>query len=156
MAGAFLLPFAAWAARVEPLPALPPGELPNSEVVTNIALNVDFARLERLFFTLELNAGESNSLSIAVGAAAGNELSLEEADFEWGYDCGTWFYADTATGCVSNEVAAAGRIARTLALNRRLCNPAWNTVRIVKRGLGELEANVTQSQEFSKFIIGIR
>ena len=65
-------PRALFGARVVPFPTLPCGELPNSEVVTNTALNVDYARLENLTFSLELNASASNSLSIAVGTAAGD------------------------------------------------------------------------------------
>ena len=87
-------PLALFGARVTPLPTLPCGELPNSEVSTNIALNVDYARLENLTFSLELNASASNNLSIAVGTAAGDSLALDDADFEWGYDCGKWFRSD--------------------------------------------------------------
>ena len=47
---------ALFGAKVVQLPTLTCGELPNSEVVTNIALNVDYARLENLTFSLELNA----------------------------------------------------------------------------------------------------
>ncbi len=49
-------PLALFGARVTPLPTLPCGELPNSEVSTNIALNVDYARLENLTLSFELNA----------------------------------------------------------------------------------------------------
>ena len=63
------------------LPTLPCGELLNSEVSTNVALNVDYGRLENLTFSLELNASASNSLSIAVGTAAGDSLALDDADF---------------------------------------------------------------------------
>ena len=61
------IPFALLVAYGVPLSALPCGELPNSEVSTNVALNVDYGRLEKLTFSLELNASASNSLSIAVG-----------------------------------------------------------------------------------------
>ena len=47
-----LAPLALFGARVTPLPTLPCGELPNSEVVTNVVLNVDYARLENLTFSL--------------------------------------------------------------------------------------------------------
>ncbi|MBQ1345582.1 MAG: hypothetical protein IIY62_04390, partial [Kiritimatiellae bacterium] len=60
----------ALAARVAELPSLQEGELPNSEVVTNIALGVNLGRLDWLAFSLALDASASNSLSIAVGAAA--------------------------------------------------------------------------------------
>ena len=56
--------FALLVAQGVPLPVLPCGELPNSEVVTNVALNVDYARLENLTFSLELNASASNRLRI--------------------------------------------------------------------------------------------
>ena len=124
------------------LPTLPCGELPNSEVVTNVALNVDYARLENLTFSLELNASASNSLSIAVGTAAGDAMTLDEADFEWGYDCGKWFRADTETGNVDEwPEPGTGRVSRTLTINRSDFKPQWNRLRIVKRGVGDVEVD---------------
>ena len=150
-------PLALFGARVTPLPTLPCGELPNSEVSTNIALNVDYARLENLTFSLELNASASNSLSVAVGTAAGDALTLDEADFEWGYDCGKWFRADTATGNVDEwPELGNGRILRTLTIDRRDFNPQWNRLRIVKRGLGDIEVGLSYSREYTKFTIRIR
>ncbi len=69
------VPLVLFGAKSVPLPALPCGELPNSEVVTNVVLNVDYGRLENLTFSLELNASASNSISIAVGTAAGDALT---------------------------------------------------------------------------------
>ena len=150
-------PLALFGARVTPLPTLPCGELPNSEVVTNIALNVDYARLENLTFSLELNASASNSLSIAVGTAAGDSLALDDADFEWGYDCGKWFRADTATGNVDEwPELGNGRILRTLTIDRRDFNPQWNRLRIIKRGVGDVEVGLSYSREYTKFTIRIR
>ena len=150
-------PLALFGARVTPLPTLPCGELPNSEVSTNVALNVDYARLENLTFSLELNASASNSLSIAVGTAAGDALTLDDADFEWGYDCGKWFRADTATGNVDEwPELGNGRILRTLTIDRRDFNPQWNRLRIVKRGLGDIEVGLSYSREYTKFTIRIR
>ena len=152
-----LAPLALFGARVTPLPTLPCGELPNSEVSTNIALNVDYARLENLTFSLELNASASNSLSVAVGTAAGDALTLDEADFEWGYDCGKWFHADTATGNVDEcPELGNGRVSRTLTIDRRDFNPQWNRLRIVKRGLGDIEVGLSYSREYTKFTIRIR
>ena len=150
-------PLALFGARVTPLPTLPCGELPNSEVSTNIALNVDYARLENLTFSLELNASASNSLSIAVGTAAGDSLALDDADFEWGYDCGKWFRADTATGNVDEwPELGNGRILRTLTIDRRDFNPQWNRLRIIKRGVGDVEVGLSYSREYTKFTIRIR
>ena len=148
---------ALFGARGVPLPILPCGELPNSEVVTNIAFNVDYARLENLTFALELNASTSNSLSIAVGTAAGDALTLDEADFEWGYDCGKWFRADTATGNVDEWLEPGnGRVSRALSIDRCDFNPQWNRLRIVKRGVGDLEVDTSYSREYKKFFIRVR
>ena len=143
--------------RVVQLPTLPCGELPNSEVVTNVALNVDFARLENLTFSLELNACASNSLSIAVGKADGDSLTVEKADFEWGYDCGKWFRADTETGNVDEWTeSGTGRVSRTLTIDRGDFKPQWNRLRIVKRGVGDVEVNASYSREYTKLFIRLR
>ena len=150
-------PLALFGARVTPLPTLPCGELPNSEVVTNVALNVDYARLEKLTFSLELNASASNCLSIAVGTAAGDALTLDEADFEWGYDCGKWFRSDTATGDVDEwPEPGTGRVSRMLTIERSDFNPQWNRLRIIKRGVGDVEVGLSYSREYTKFTIRIR
>ena len=150
-------PLALFGARVVQLPTLPSGELPNSEVVTNVALNVDYGRLENLTFSLELNASASNSLSIAVGTAAGDALTLDEVDFEWGYDCGKWFRADTETGNVDEwPEPGTGRVSRTLTINRSDFKPQWNRLRIVKRGVGDVEVDASYSREFTKFFIRVR
>jgi len=142
------------AVQVVDLPQLPEGVLPNSEVVTNVALGVGLDRLRSLSFSVALDASASNSLSIAVGAASGDELSLEEADFEWGYDCGKWFLADTATGCVEEWLAAeTGRVENALAIPSRDFNPQWNRLRIVKRGLGDLHYTAVQTNDTRKFTV---
>ena len=151
------VPLVLFGARVAPLPTLPCGELPNSEVVTNIALNVDYYRLENLTFSLELNASASNSLSIAVGTAAGDALTLDEADFEWGYDCGKWFRTNTETGNVDEwQEPGTGRVSRTLTINRCDFKPQWNRLRIIKRGVGDVEVDASYSREYTKFFIRLR
>ena len=150
-------PLVLFGAKSVLLPTLPCGELPNSEVVTNVALNVDYGRLENLTFSLELNASASNSLSIAVGTAAGDALTLDEADFEWGYDCGKWFRADTETGNVDEwPEPGNGRVSRTLTIELSDFKPRWNRLRIVERGVGDIEVNVSYSREFTKFFIRVR
>lgn len=150
-------PLALFGVRVVQLPTLPCGELPNSEVVTNIALNVDYVRLENLTLSLELNASESNSLSIAVGTAEGESLTVEEMDFEWGYDCGKWFRADTETGAVEEwPDPGTGRVSRMLSIDQRDFKPQWNRLRVVKRGVGEIEVDASYSREYTKFFIRLR
>jgi len=151
------VPLVLFGAKSVPLPALPCGELPNSEVVTNVVLNVDYGRLENLTFSLELNASASNSISIAVGTAAGDALTLDEADFEWGYDCGKWFRADTETGNVDEwPEPGTGRVSRTLTINRSDFKPQWNRLRIIKRGVGDIEVNAFYSSDYTKFFIRVR
>ncbi len=151
------MPIALFGAQVMPLPTLPSGALPNSEVVTNITLNVDYARFESLTFSLELNASASNSLSIAVGTADGDSLSFEDIDFEWGYDCGKWFRADTETGNVDEwPEPGTGRVSRMLTIERSEFNPQWNRLRVVKRGIGDIEVNASYSREYTKFFIRLR
>lgn len=145
------------AAKVVELPSLPQGELPNSEVVTNVSLGVSLERLDRISFSIALETSESNSLSIAVGEAGGDAMTLEEADFEWGYDCGKWFYADTATGGVREwPEATTGRVSRTLAITDRNFNPAWNRLKVIKRGLGDIEIDSSLTVENKKFSIRLR
>ena len=113
--------------------------------------------LENLTFSLELNASASNSLSIAVGTAAGDSLALDDADFEWGYDCGKWFRSDTATGDVDEwPELGTGRVSRTLTIERSDFNPQWNRLRITKRGVGDVEVGLSYSREYTKFTIRIR
>ena len=154
---AVALPLPLLAARTVAMPSLHPGELPNSEVVTNIVLGASLERLDWISFSLALDASESNSLSIAVGAASGDVLTLEETGFEWGYDCGKWFYADTATGGVEELPSAeTGRVERTLMINHRDFNSQWNRIRIVKRGIGDMHVVAVQANEFKKFSINLR
>ena len=150
-------PLALFGAQGMQLPTLPCGELLNSEVVTNLALNVDYVRLENLTFSLELNTSASNSLSIAVGTADGDPLALEDSDFEWGYDCGKWFRADTETGNVDEwPEPGNGRVSRTLTIERSNFKPQWNRLRIVKRGVGDIEVDASYSREYTKFFIRLR
>ena len=154
---ATLLPLSLLGARVTALPTLPQGELPNSEVTTNIVLDIDYARLRSLTLSLELESSASNSLSIAVGTAQGVSLSVEEADFEWGYDCGKWFRADTGTGIVEKwPEPSAGRVSRSLTIDRRDFNPQWNRMRIVKRGVGDFAVEASREVEYKKFYIRLR
>ena len=146
-----------FAERWSQLPTLAEGVLPNTEVVTNVLLGVDVQRLQNLHITLELDASSSNSLSIAIGEASGEELSLEEADFEWGYDCGAWFRKDTESGSYESEAdTSVGRTSKTLTIPRHEIKTNWNRIRITKRGLDDIHASETKGEEFTKFIITIR
>ena len=147
----------AFADRVVTLPSLPEAGLPNSEVTTNIALNVNWDRLEMLSFSIGVDACESNFVSVAVGTAAGDALGLEEADFEWGCDCGVWFSANTETGDVECESDPAfGWTERTISIGKRKFNANWNMVRLTKRGVGSFEAEYSQGETNKYFRLTVR
>ena len=139
------------------LPSLPEAGLPNSEVTTNIALNVNWERLETLSFSIGVEACESNFVSVAVGTASGDALTLEEADFEWGCDCGVWFSANTETGNVEREsVPAFGLAERTISIGKRQFNTNWNMVRLMKRGVGSFETAISQNEKNKSFTLIVR
>ena len=141
------------AAKVAVLPQLPQGELPDSEVVTNITLAANLANLEVLRFTLEFEPNASNELAVAVGADAdGNgDLSLEEAAVVFGCDCGGWYRVDGAAGSVSTS-----GLSSTVEINKRDFDLSWNLVKVLHRGLGVFAETVTQEDEGKKFIIHFR
>jgi len=133
------------AAKVTVLPQLPQGELPDSEVVTNITLAANLANLEALRFTLDFEPSASNELAVAVGADADGDgdLSLEEAAVVFGCDCGGWYRVDGTTGAVATN-------------NKRDFDLSWNLVKVLHRGLGVFAETVTQDAEGKKFIIHFR
>ncbi len=147
----------AFADRVVTLPSLPEAWLPNSEVATNIALNVNWDRLETLSFSIGVEACESNFVSVAVGTASGDALTLEEADFEWGCDCGVWFSANTETGEIEREsVPSSGWTERVISIGKRQFNMNWNMVRLTKRGVGSFETAVSQNEKNKSFTLIVR
>ena len=84
-------------------------------------------------------------------------LTLDETDFEWGYDYGKWFRADTITGNVDEwPEPGNGRVSRALSIDRCDFMPQWNRLRIVKRGVGDIGVCLSYSREYAKFTIRIR
>ena len=84
------LPMAALAVTVE---QLPPSEYADTEVSTNIAFVVERPAMTRIEFTVELDATPTNNVEVAIGTDADGDgnLSVEEAAYTFGYDCGKWF-----------------------------------------------------------------
>ena len=85
-----LLPVAAFAVTVEPLP---PSEYADTEISTNIAFVVDRTEMTRIEFTVALDATPTNNVEVAIGTDGNGDgnLSVEEAAYTFGYDCGKWF-----------------------------------------------------------------
>ena len=137
--------------RVE-VSALPPGEYADTEVATNIALNVNAARLQRLTFSVAFESCETNEVLVALGADADadGDLSMDESDIVFGCDCGAWYRADLRTGEVDTATTNA------LVIGKREFDPSWNLFKVIRRGFGEIGESVSVDEERVRFDIRIR
>ena len=141
------------------LPGVPVSEYADTEASTNIPLVVDFARFDRLAFSLALDASPSNSLEVAVGtdADADGRLCAAETALAFGYDCGTWYELNATNEVVTGEVVSGdGRVGREWLLKRRQIDPSWNVIRIVRRGAGAIAESVKVDERLVRFRVEIR
>ena len=134
------------------VPSLPEAATPDAEVCTNITLNVDAARLQTLTFSVVFDSCETNEVLVAIGADGDNDgdLSLDEAAIVFGCDCGAWYRADFRTGEIETATTNA------LVIGKRQFDPAWNRLKVVRRGLGEIGESVGKDEERVRFDIRIR
>ena len=148
---AFLALSAFAGARVV-VPSLPEAVTPDAEVSTNIALNVDAARLQTLTLSVEFESCVTNEVLIALGADADSDgdLTIDEADIVFGCDCGAWYRADLRTGEVETATTNA------LVIGKREFDSAWNLAKVVRRGFGEIGETVSVDEERVRFDIRIR
>ena len=100
-----LLPMAAFAVTVEPLPH---GEYADTEVSTNIAFVVERPAMTRIEFTVSLDATPTNNVEVAIGTDANGDgnLAVEESAYAFGWDCGTWFVRERDQGSSSGASAS--------------------------------------------------
>ena len=134
------------------VPSLPEAVRPDAEVSTNIALNVNAARLQTLTLSVAFDSCVTNEVLVAIGADADldGDLSVDEADIVFGCDCGAWYRADLRTGEIETATTNA------LVIGKRGFDPAWNLVKIVRRGFGEIGESVEKDEERVRFDIRIR
>ena len=134
------------------VPSLPEAVTPDAEVSTNIALNVNAARLQTLTLSVAFDSCVTNEVLVAIGADADldGDLSVDEADIVFGCDCGAWYRADLRTGEIETATTNA------LVIGKREFDPAWNLVKIVRRGFGEIGETVSVDEERVRFDIRIR
>ena len=121
------------------VPALPPSEYADTEVSTNFVFAVGEGGGRRLVFSLELEAATTNNVDVAIGCDADcdGRLSLDETALAVGYDCGPWFVRSAAKDCVTlSNAAVSGTFRRTYEVRSRHIDPAWNLVKVTRRGLG--------------------
>ena len=134
------------------VPSLPEAVTPDAEVCTNIALNVNAARLQTLALSVEFESCVTNEVLIALGADADSDgdLTIDEADIVLGCDCGAWYRADLRTGEIETATTNA------LVIGKRQFDPAWNRLKVVRRGFGEIGESVGNDEERVRFDIRIR
>ena len=138
---AFLLvPAAALGVVVEPLP---PPEYADTEVSTNLPFVVSLDSMSRLEFTLSLDVSLTTCVEASIGTDANGDgnLSLDETDYTVGFRCGVWFQRDAVR---DREVETAGeggdgqKRERLFVLKKRKLDPAWNLVKVTRRGVAEI------------------
>ena len=134
------------------VPSLPEPDAPDAEVATNFPLTVNAERLERLTISVSLDSCVTNEVLVAIGADADNDgdLSMDESDIVFGCDCGAWYRADLRTGDIEDCST------NTLVIGKREFDPAWNLVKVVRRGFGEIDGSVSVDEERIRFNIRIR
>ena len=144
--------FCAFAGARVVVPSLPEAVRPDAEVSTNIALNVNAARLQTLTLSVEFELCVTNEVLIALGADADSDgdLTIDEADIVFGCDCGAWYRADLRTGEIETATTNA------LVMGKRQFDPAWNRLKVVRRGFGEIGEAVEKDEERIRFDIRIR
>ena len=137
--------------RIE-VSALPQSEYADTEVATNVALNVNAARLERLTLSVAFESCETNEVLVALGADMdGNgDLSIDEADIIFGCDCGAWYCADLRTGKTAQQTT------NILVIGKREFDPSWNLFKVIRRGFGEIGESAMVDEERVRFDIRVR
>ena len=132
--------------------ALPEAVRPDAEVSTNIALNVNAARLQTLTFSVEFESCVTNEVLVALGADADGDgdLSVDEADIVFGCDCGAWYRANLRTGEIETATTNA------LVIGKRQFDLSWNRLKVVRRGFGEIGESVEKDEERVRFDIRVR
>ena len=149
---ALLVHVSAFAGARVVVPSLPEAVTPDAEVSTNIALNVNAARLRTLTLSVEFESCVMSEVLVAIGADADldGDLSVDEADIVFGCDCGAWYRADLRTGEIETAMTNA------LVIGKRQFDPAWNRLKVVRRGFGEIGEAVEVDEERVRFDIRIR
>ena len=147
-----ILALSAFAGARVAVSSLPEAVTPDAEVSTNIALNVDAARLQTLTLSVEFESCVTNEVLVALGADADNDgdLTIDEAGIVLGCDCGGWYRADLRTGEIETATTNA------LVIGKRQFDPAWNRLKVVRRGVGEIGESVEKDEERVRFDIRIR
>ena len=138
------------------VPSLPEPGAPDAEVATNFPLTVNAERLERMTVAVSLDSCVTNEVLVAIGADGDNDgdLSVDETAIVFGCDCGEWYRADLRTGTASTDPSVEAT--NVVVIGKREFNPAWNLIKVVRRGFCEIGETVEVDEERVRFDIRIR
>ena len=158
LAAFLLVPAAALGVVVEPLPT---PEYADTEVSTNLPFVVSLDSMSRLEFTLSLDASLTTCVEASIGTDADGDgnLSLDETDYTVGFRCGVWFQRDAVR---DGEVETAGeggdgqKRERLFVLKKRKLDPAWDLVKVTRRGVAEIGEVVAVDGKHPGFGVMVR
>ena len=137
---------------------LPMADFADTEVSTNVVIDVSAEAPRRLRFSLELEASPSNNVEVAVGCDVDGDgcLSLDESALTVGYDCGEWFVRSMAKdSVVSSAVADSGTFRRTYDVRPRNVDSNWNVIKVTRRGLDASNESVSVELVESGFAVRV-
>ena len=128
--------------------SLPVSGYADTEVSTNIPIAVDFKTMSRVEFSLSLDASPTNCVEVSIGedVNADGNLSVEEADYTFGFYCGRWFRRSAADDSEIVETdkngqtvfVTSGRAERNFRLRKNRLDEAWNLVKVTRRGVAAI------------------
>ena len=152
-----LIPVVVHGVTVEPLP---PSEYADTEVSTNMPFAVSLDSMSRLEFTLSLDASPMNCVEVSIGTDSDGDgdLSLDETDYTVGCRCGVWFQRDAIADEEVEQGGGQGNpcLEKTFVLKKRKLDPAWNLVKVTRRGVAEIGEVVLVEGRRSGFAVEVR
>ena len=167
------------------VPAMPPPEYDDCEVVTNCVFDASRNDAKEFAVRIELEATPSNGVEVVFGRDANGDglLSRAEETMSVGYDCGEWKVMNIVTGDKFSCSGTSGRNALDwkLRLNRNrtprsltvtvngqptftqlatlppfLFDPTWNAAKVIRRGQSDPNLQVECSVDTIPLFIRIR
>ena len=155
-----LMSAGSFAVTVEPLP---PSGYSDMEVSTNFHYEVTLTNVTRMAFVVELEATPTNNVEVAIGTDGNGDgnLAVEESAYVFGYDCGTWFCRardenKVEATAVNLNLQPQPRLSHTFILKKRKLDTEWDTVKVTRRGFGDVGDLVTIEGRYPGFKLEIR
>ena len=119
------------------VPSPPASEWADAEASTNVPLAVSAADLAELRVRIDLAAGPTNAVTVAVGFDSDGDGALSPSEE------GAWFARRADGSVVELGEAAPGRACREFSVPIAGSAADWNLVRVVRNGAGSAGESVT-------------